>query len=113
SLGPIKDEYSLMSIDEIMNGKADGFIGLIPLVNAHLDSVEVDRPTRKQIDKYLDFVSKRASGELLTEASWIRQFVQNHPAYRHDSVISPEVNYDLLRAIERIIRGEYRPEGLY
>lgn len=35
----------------------------------------------------------------------MRQFVQSHPAYKHDSVISQEINYDLVRAVDDIERG--------
>jgi glutamate--cysteine ligase catalytic subunit len=42
----------------------------------------------------------------MTGATWIRQFVQNHPAYKHDSVISQEMNYDLMKTIEKISNGE-------
>lgn len=35
----------------------------------------------------------------------MRQFVQSHSAYKHDSVISQEINYDLVRAIDDIERG--------
>ena len=36
-------------------------------------------------------MQKRASGELLTTAAWLRQFVQTHPLYKQDSVVSEEV----------------------
>lgn len=42
---------------------------------------------------------KRA-GTLLTAATWMRQFVDKHPEYNHDSVISKEVNYDLIKAVD-------------
>ena len=40
---------------------------------------------------YIDLVVQRATGELPTPAAWIRTFVQSHPAYKHDSVVSQEV----------------------
>jgi glutamate--cysteine ligase catalytic subunit len=42
----------------------------------------------------------------MTGATWMRQFVQNHPGYKHDSVVSEEINYDLMKAIEKISKGE-------
>lgn len=51
-------------------------------------------------------ICKRASGELKTTASWIREFVQSHPAYRHDSVISDAIAYDLVMELKAI--GEVR-----
>ncbi|GAB5592020.1 glutamate--cysteine ligase [Umbelopsis nana] len=100
------DAYELMSIDEIINGKPGGFTGLIPLINSYLNSVNVDIETRCQLSRYLDLIKRRANGSLMTGATWIRQFVQNHPAYKHDSVISQEMNYDLMKTIEKISNGE-------
>ena len=71
----------LWTIDEIFNGK-DSFPGLIPLINTYLSSMEVDADTHCTIQQYLKFISKRASGKLLTTASWIRKQVVNHPEYK-------------------------------
>lgn len=35
----------------------------------------------------------------------MRNFVQSHPSYKHDSVVSAEINYDLIRAVDEIERG--------
>jgi glutamate--cysteine ligase catalytic subunit len=45
------------------------------------------------------------TGSLVTTATWMRNFVHAHPAYKHDSVISEEINYDLIRAVDEIERG--------
>ena len=37
---------------------------------------------RSALARYLSLISKRASGELLTPASWMREFVQTHPDYK-------------------------------
>ena len=39
-------------------------------------------------------------GSLQTPATWIRNFVRTHPAYKFDSVVSEEINYDLMKAID-------------
>lgn len=41
----------------------------------------------------------------MTTATWMRNFVRTHPAYQFDSVVSEEINYDLIRAIDEIERG--------
>jgi len=106
---PIEDEYELMTINEIMNGRKDrqpgSFPGMIPLIHSYLNSLNVDVATRCEIEKYLDLVSKRASGELPTAATWIRNFVLNHPDYKKDSVVSQSINYDLVKAVETITKG--------
>ena len=48
---------------------------------------------------------RRANGELMTPATWMRQFVTSHPAYQHDSVINPEVAHDLMVACKEIGEG--------
>jgi glutamate--cysteine ligase catalytic subunit len=115
-----------MSIDEIINGQSGtgGFPGLVRLVEKYLDSMNVDITTRCEIGKYLSLVSQRASGmiyaffvvlmtgKLWTTAKWMRHFIRNHPEYKHDSAVSKHVNYDLVRAVEKITKGLEREEGL-
>ncbi len=36
----------------------------------------------------------------------MREFVNSHPKYQHDSVITQEINYDLMKMIEKIQIGE-------
>lgn len=55
---------------------------------------------RCKIDSYLDLVRRRANGSLITTATWIRNFVRDHPTYKHDSVVSQEINYDLMCAVD-------------
>ncbi|KAM7220005.1 glutamate--cysteine ligase [Rhypophila decipiens] len=117
--GPVEDEYRLMTVNEIINGTAyaragangqvngdsevvdeeGDFPGLIPLVESYLDSVNVDVVTRCELATYLNLIRKRASGELWTTAKWIRHFVANHPKYQKDSVVSEEINKDLIGAV--------------
>jgi glutamate--cysteine ligase catalytic subunit len=49
-----------------------------------------------RLNTYLDFVRKRANGQEPTNAKWIRQFVDQHVDYQHDSIIPQSVCYDLL-----------------
>lgn len=102
-LGPVELEYELMTISEIVNGSADGsFPGLIPLVESYLDSVNVDVETRCSLASYLDLIRKRADGTLWTGARWIREFVSKHPGYKQDSVVSEEICYDLVKAVDEM-----------
>ena len=54
------------------------------------------------VNNYLDFIHKRATGEILTGASWMRQFVMKHPAYKQDSVVSEEIAYDMLLQLTKV-----------
>ncbi|XP_029451573.1 glutamate--cysteine ligase catalytic subunit [Rhinatrema bivittatum] len=96
------ENYTLMSIDTIINGKEGIFPGLIPILNSYLESMEVDVDTRCTILKYLKLIKKRASGELMTIARWMREFIANHPDYQKDSVITDKINYDLLMKCNNI-----------
>lgn len=106
--GPVEDEYELMTVDEIINGKSGGFPGLIPLVESYLDSVNVDVETRCELAKYLALIRGRASGRLWTAAKWIRHFVRGHAEYKQDSVVSEEIVFDLTKAAQRITVHEGR-----
>uniref|UniRef100_A0A8C7LG85 Glutamate--cysteine ligase n=1 Tax=Oncorhynchus kisutch TaxID=8019 RepID=A0A8C7LG85_ONCKI len=101
-------EYTLMSIDTIINGKEGIFQGLIPILNCYLENMEVDVDTRCTILNYLKLIKRRASGELMTMAKWMREFVDKHPQYKQDSVITDRINYDLLRKCDSITKGEER-----
>ena len=127
-------EWEEMSVEEIINGQKEqgGFPGLVRLVEKYLDSMNVDITTRCEIGRYLSLVSQRASGtmprfdflpvsheyadvwlgKLWTTAKWIRHFIQEHPEYKHDSAVSEHVNYDLVRAVEKITKGLDRENGL-
>lgn len=94
-----------MTINEIINGKGEEFPGLLPLIGSYLSSVEVDADTHCTIHQYLRLIQKRASGDLMTAAHWIRDFVTKHPDYKRDSVVSEAINYDLLTTMERIQNG--------
>ncbi|TFK44334.1 glutamate-cysteine ligase catalytic subunit [Crucibulum laeve] len=102
---PVEEEYEEMSMNEIMNGKGDSFPGLLRLVYDYLDTLEIEPDDLAKIEKYLDLVRLRSNGSLSTSATWIRNFVRSHPAYKHDSVVSQEINYDLLLAVDEIERG--------
>ncbi|PNJ23756.1 GCLC isoform 3 [Pongo abelii] len=96
------EEYTLMSIDTIINGKEGVFPGLIPILNSYLENMEVDVDTRCSILNYLKLIKKRASGELMTVARWMREFIANHPDYKQDSVITDKMNYSLILKCNQI-----------
>jgi len=100
-----ENSYEEMTMKEIMTGKGEYFPGLIPLVRAYLDHIKCDSVAGAQILQYLDFIEKRATGELMTPATWLREFVRNHPAYKGDSVVSQEIAYDLTVACNEIGNG--------
>lgn len=111
SLDAEESEYEEMTINEIINGKGS-YLGLVSIIDAYIESQEVDATRKLKMRKYLDLITRRADGSLQTPATWIRNFVRSHPAYKHDSVVSREVNYDLVKAIDEIERGDRRAPDL-
>ncbi|EXJ57866.1 glutamate-cysteine ligase [Cladophialophora psammophila CBS 110553] len=101
TFGPVEEEYTLMTINEVINGggSCDSFPGLIPLVESYLDSVNIDIDTRCHLAVYLDLIRKRANGTLWTAAKWIREFVRRHPEYQGDSAVGEKIVYDLFAAV--------------
>ena len=92
--------------------QADEFVGLIPLIRVYLQSINVDVETNCAILRYLDLIARRASGELLTPAAWMRAFIAAHPSYKKDSVVPPDVAHDLLTRIAHITDGSVKEPTL-
>lgn len=42
----------------------------------------------------------------MTDASWIRHFVTTHPKYKQDSVVTDEIQYDLMWKIAQLANGK-------
>ncbi|KAI1614936.1 glutamate-cysteine ligase-domain-containing protein [Exophiala viscosa] len=106
-----EDECTELTVNEIINGRIEGsraesFTGLLPLIQAYMQETGVSPEEEKQITKYLDVVRRRANGELLTPATWMRQFVRDHNDYHHDSIVSETVCYDLLKVVKDLGDGK-------
>lgn len=111
--GPIEGEYDEFTINEIINGdeKRD-FPGLMGVVRKYLDSLDVEQSLRTKLEESLELVKRRADGSLVTTATWMRKFVQSHPDYKHDSVITEKINFDLIKALDEIERGQRKEPTL-
>jgi glutamate--cysteine ligase catalytic subunit len=107
-----ENSYEEMSMKEIMTGKGDYFPGLITLVRAYLDYINCDDVAHQKITRYLDFIEQRATGALMTPATWMRKFVRTHPAYKGDSEINQEIAYDLMMACKEIGEGQRHEKDL-
>ena len=97
-----------MTCLEIIDGKGDYFPGLAPLAYAYLDHIGCDGDTLSRLSTYIELVRKKASGEAVTGASWIRKFIMEHPEYQQDSVVSPKIARDL--AVAHDVAWGDRPE---
>lgn len=99
------DIYSEMTINEIVNGKDGIFPGLVALIESYLSGMDVDADTHCSVQQYLKLIQRRASGEICTMATWMRNFVTSHPEYKKDSVVSEKINYDLLKTAHGVQTG--------
>lgn len=60
----------------------------------------------ERMTQYLDFIEKRATGQLVTPATWVRNFVRSHKDYKFDSVVTDSIAYDLMVACNEIGLGK-------
>jgi len=99
----LDSNYSEFTINEIFNGNPQrNFIGIVPMIRVYLETLSISEQADTKIQDYLNFISRRASGELITDATFIRDFVLKHPAYRQDSIVTHEINYDLIQTLDKI-----------
>nr|XP_026693518.1 glutamate--cysteine ligase catalytic subunit isoform X3 [Ciona intestinalis] len=101
-----------MTIDRFINGK-EGLTGVIPVIREYLDETGIQTKARNVIERYLELISKRASGECLTAAQWKRHYVRSHPDYKQDSVVSQLTEYDLLKTCDKLEKGETYEHPVY
>jgi glutamate--cysteine ligase catalytic subunit len=89
-------ELAELTINEIMNG-SENFSGILPMLSQFLEHKkgEMEENTFQKLNDYLAFIGLRASGALITNATWMRQFVRQHPAYKGDSIVNHEIVRDL------------------
>lgn len=99
------DQIEQMTCSEILQGRGNYFPGLLPLILAYTDMIGCDGETKEKVASYMDFIAKRASGELMTPATWIRNFVTTHPDYKQDSLVSELIAYDLMVHVNDIGLG--------
>ncbi|KAG7737419.1 hypothetical protein KL929_003115 [Ogataea haglerorum] len=89
-----------LSLDEIFNGSAS-FEGLLSLVKRYIKETWGEaRPPK--LETYLKLVSFRASARIPSTAQYIRNFVLSHPDYKKDSIVSEQINYDLVEMAAKL-----------
>lgn len=94
----IQDEYSSQTIAQIMNGDGQT-TGICTWIDRYISAQSVSESTQHVLKAHVNLIRERALGIRQTGATWIRNFVTSHPAYKKDSVVSHEINYDLIQKI--------------
>lgn len=91
------DDWDETSANEIINGR------IMPWILKFLSSCgESSKENQSQILQYLDFVGKRASGQVKTNAKWMRDFVGSHAEYKQDSLVNRRIVFDLCEEISKL-----------
>lgn len=93
--------FQLLTLHEIFNG-CPTFEGFLPMVDSYLSTCKLQTDERRKINSYLSLISLRASGDIKTDAQWIRDQVRSHRDYKFDSIITETINYDLMETISKI-----------
>lgn len=68
--------------------------------------MELYTETGCKLFRYFNFLQRKSTGELMTNAKFLRQFVLTHPKYEKDSIVSDEINYDLFCRVDDILTGQ-------
>lgn len=112
-----------MSLKDIFCGPSHGcwcrdhtdpsFPGLVPLIKGFLETMPLSNEEKIALTKYIDFMGKRASGQLWTGARWMRHVIRSHPSYNNDSVVTQEACYDLCCKIRDITQGKLAVPELF
>lgn len=100
---------SLRSLDDILHNSEFGIftnyinpiLSYRGLINKDWQELQLSAE-HQRLYHYLKLISDRASGKIPSVARFIRNFIINHPDYKHDSKISTLINYDLSLMFERV-----------
>lgn len=93
--------FQWLTLDEILNG-CPTFEGLLSMVRSYLSTCQLSQDEVRKINSYLNLIERRASGELKTDAQWIRDQVRSHRDYKFNSIITESINFDLMKNISKI-----------
>lgn len=100
--------YQELYIWQILNGdESIGYSkGLLQLCQQFMELKGWPQDKQDEVMRYLRFLSDRASGRLPSGARFIREFVHSHPDYRRDSIVTEQINYDLLKMMTTLNESE-------
>lgn len=87
----LEPNYEELYIHEILCGKpSSNFLGLNTMIT-FMEQQNYSTLHKEQIEQILEFLEARSKGEVPTGAKFIREYVLNHPLYKKDSIISPQL----------------------
>ena len=108
-----QNNIKLLTINEIFNGAKEYYPGLLNFIRDEIKNCnKTDISKKENLYKFIDYLEKKTKGEIWTDAKYIRNFVDNHPKYNKDSIITEEINYDLIMHLLDIQNGLIKPKEL-
>ena len=103
----LKEELVELTLQELFEGgeNRQSFKGLLEKF-IEINQAQLEEESTKSGENIIfniwdtyHFLVKRAKGELLTNAKLIRNFIQEHPKYNHDSIVEGVLADDLIEFI--------------
>lgn len=85
------------TLNDIFNGTGS-YRGLLSVVRQYVAEVF----KTKRLDKYLNFIAGKCSGEYMAVSEYLRKFIMTHSMYKKDSVVHGEIIDDLIAHIKDI-----------
>lgn len=76
---------------------SDIFLQFNELIRKYLQEMAVESSIYSALDRYISLIEDRSTGVNLTPARITRDFIQSHPLYKNDSLVTDEIIYDLTR----------------
>ncbi|GMM46602.1 hypothetical protein DAPK24_031770 [Pichia kluyveri] len=100
-----------LSLNDIFNGSNE-FKGLIPIVKEYveIEFKDISKIQQNKLNAYLELISGRASGKILTTATFFRNFINNHKDYQKDSIVPESVAYDFCKFAKKL--SEYDSDSV-
>ena len=93
----IESEFIELSIYDILLGNKEiGNIGLFEIFEKYMETKKFPEESVNYFTAMMNFLAKRASGEIKTGARYMRDFVTNHPHYNKDSIVNNKIWRDLI-----------------
>ena len=100
---PVLEE---LTVDEILFGYQN-FPGVFNYVEEMMKvEMKENDEGRRILESIGNFFREIATGKRLTLAQWIRRYIDGHPDYKHNSILSKKTMDELLLRLYEISKGE-------
>jgi glutamate--cysteine ligase catalytic subunit len=98
-----EDVIEELTAAEVFFGKGS-YDGLFKYVDVYLKEAIACPPDQySQLNnRYFELLKRRLRGEIPTGARFLRNFILNHSQYQHDSIVTDEMAFDMVRTCTRM-----------